>query len=106
MEQTALRMNGATSGQIIVPLIICQELTVIELFFLLIRHDPFLPHPLAQTYTMAISYIDESKPGASTALTDTPLSCSPTHHTFHIDQSGWIEHVLITNPNTHKRTQR
>lgn len=65
------------SGEIIVWLIICQELTLIELSFSLIRHDPFLPQPPLPicTYSTSIHvYIDCKIRGIYISISHKPLT--------------------------------
>lgn len=65
------------SGESIVWLIICQELTLIELSFSLIRHDPFLPQPPLPVCTYSTSihvYTDCKIRGIYISISHKPLT--------------------------------
>lgn len=104
-EQTRLQMNEYMSGEIIVWLIICQELTLIELSFSLIRHDPFLPQPPLPVCTYSTSihvYTDCKIRGIYISISHKPLTV------IHIDantkrHTHWCRN---TSKRTNTHTQK
>lgn len=99
------RANQITNEWVDVRLIICQELTLIELSFSLIKHDPFLPQPPLPVCTYSTSihvYTDCKIRGIYISISHKPLTV------IHIDantkrHTHWCRN---TSKRTNTHTQK